>query len=59
MDKFTLNKLAVDHPEVRPMQVYRQIYKQYSTYVRPLRNVRYVGVDKKSARNCSTYAQTG
>ncbi len=48
LDKFTLNKLAVDHEEVRPLQEYRKIHKLYSTYVRPLRNMRFVGIDKKA-----------
>lgn len=48
LDKFTLNKLAVDHPQVRPLQEYRQVFKLYSTYVRPLRNIFTAGVDKKA-----------
>ena len=47
LDKFTLNKLAVDHAEVRPLQKYRQVFKLYSTYVRPLRNIFSKGIDKK------------
>jgi len=47
LDKFTLNKLAVHHEEVRPLQNYRKIHKLYSTYVRPLRNVFNEGIDKK------------
>ena len=47
LDKFTLNKLAVDHEEVRPLQDYRKIYKLYNTYVRPLRNYFSSIVDKK------------
>ena len=47
-DKFTLNKMAVDHESVRPLQDYRKVYKLYSTYVRPLRNVTTVGIDKKA-----------
>lgn len=47
LDKFTLNKLAVDHPEVRPMQDYRQLFKLYTTYIRPLRNAFDAAVDKK------------
>lgn len=46
IDKFTLNKLAVDYPEVRPLQEYRQLYKLYTTYVRPLRNIFSAAVDK-------------
>jgi DNA polymerase I-like protein with 3'-5' exonuclease and polymerase domains/uracil-DNA glycosylase len=47
VDKFTLNKLAVDYPEVRPLQKYRKLYKLYTTYIRPLRNIRIEGIDKK------------
>lgn len=47
MDKYTLNTLAVDHPEVRPLQDYRKVHKIYGTYVRPLRNIMTAGIDKK------------
>ena len=47
-DKFTLNKMAVDHESVRPLQDYRKVYKLYSTYVRPLRNITVTGIDKKA-----------
>jgi DNA polymerase I-like protein with 3'-5' exonuclease and polymerase domains len=47
MDKWTLNKLAVDHANVRPLQEYRKAFKLYSTYVRPLRNIQIAGIDKK------------
>jgi DNA polymerase I-like protein with 3'-5' exonuclease and polymerase domains/uracil-DNA glycosylase len=50
LDKFTLNKLAVDNEQIRPLQEYRKIFKLYSTYVRPLRNIMTVGIDK-NARN--------
>ena len=48
VDKWTLNRLAVDHKQVRPLQDYRKAYKLYSTYVRPLRNIRSAGIDKKA-----------
>ena len=48
LDKFTLNKLAVSHEQVRPLQEYRRIFKLYSTYVRPLRNIFTAGIDKKA-----------
>lgn len=48
MDKWTLNKLAVDHENVRPLQEYRKVHKLYSTYVRPLRNILSEGIDKKA-----------
>lgn len=48
LDKFTLNKLSVDHKEVRPLQDYRKIFKLYSTYIRPLRNITTEGIDKKA-----------
>lgn len=47
LDKFTLNKLAVDHPQVRPLQDYRKVFKLYSTYVKPLSNAFNPAVDKK------------
>ena len=47
-DKFTLNKMAVDHESVRPLQDYRKVHKLYSTYVRPLRNITVTGIDKKA-----------
>jgi len=53
LDKFTLNKLAVDHEEVRPLQDYRKIYKLYNTYVRPLRNYFSEGLDKKERTKIS------
>lgn len=49
MDKFTLNRMAIDHPkEIRPLQEYRKVFKLYGTYVRPLRNIMVEGVDKKA-----------
>jgi DNA polymerase I-like protein with 3'-5' exonuclease and polymerase domains len=47
-DKFTLNRMAVDHESVRPLQEYRKVYKLYSTYIRPLRNITILGLDKKA-----------
>lgn len=47
VDKYTLNKLAVDHPSLRPLQEYRKVYKLYTTYVRPLRNMMAEHLDKK------------
>ena len=47
-DKFTLNRMAVDHASVRPLQDYRKVYKLYSTYIRPLRNITTVGIDKRA-----------
>ena len=47
VDKFTLNKLCVDHAYLRPLLEYRKIFKLYSTYVRPLRNLFTEGLDKK------------
>lgn len=48
LDKFTLNKLSVDHPEVRPIQNYKKVFKEYTTYVRPMRNLFSAGIDKKA-----------
>jgi hypothetical protein len=47
VDKYTLNKLAVDHPNLRPLQEYRKVFKLYSTYIRPLRNMMAERLDKK------------
>jgi DNA polymerase I-like protein with 3'-5' exonuclease and polymerase domains len=47
VDKYTLNRLAVDHPNLRPLQQYRKEFKLYSTYVRPLRNMMAERLDKK------------
>jgi hypothetical protein len=47
VDKFTLNKLMVDHEFIRPLGDYRKLFKLYSTYVRPLRNLFTTGLDKK------------
>lgn len=47
VDKFTLNRLAVDHPNLRPLQEYRKVFKLYSTYVRPMRNMMADHLDKK------------
>jgi uracil-DNA glycosylase len=47
VDKYTLNRLAVDHPNLRPLQEYRKVFKLYSTYVRPMRNMMAAKLDKK------------
>jgi len=47
VDKFTLNKLAVDFPDARVLLEYRKVHKLYTTYVRPLRNYR-SALDKKA-----------
>lgn len=47
VDKFTLNKLAADHPEIRPLQDYRKAFKLYTAFVKPLRNSFHELVDKK------------
>ena len=46
-DKFTLNSMAAEHPELRPLLDYRKVSKIYTTYVRPMRNLFTVGIDKK------------
>lgn len=46
VDKFTLNKLMADHPDIRHMADYRHCYKTYTSFIRPLRNMRSV-IDKK------------
>lgn len=47
IDKFTLNRMAVDHPSIRPLLEYRKQHKLYTTYVKPLRNSFDPLVDKK------------
>ncbi len=47
VDKYTLNRLAVDHENLRPLQEYRKVFKLYSTYVRPMRNMMSDSLDKK------------
>jgi len=46
-DKFTLNSMAAEHPELRPLLDYRKVSKIYTTYVRPMRNLFTAGIDKK------------
>jgi len=46
-DKFTLNSMAADHQELRPLLEYRKVSKIYTTYVRPMRNLFTPGIDKK------------
>lgn len=47
VDKFTLNKLVAEHPEIRPLQDYRKAFKLYTAFVKPLRNHFDDRVDKK------------
>lgn len=50
VDKFTLNKLLAEHKEIaalEPLHKYRKLFKLYSTYVRPLRNIFSAGIDKR------------
>lgn len=46
-DKFTLNSMAAEHEELRPLLEYRKVSKLYTTYVRPMRNLFTAGIDKK------------
>jgi DNA polymerase I-like protein with 3'-5' exonuclease and polymerase domains len=48
IDKFTLNKMCVQFENLRPLQGYRKLFKLYSTYVRPLRNMFTAKLDKKA-----------
>lgn len=63
MDKYTLNKMSVDHPEVRPLQEYRKVFKQYAGFVRPMRNFfsdkALGGVDKKERKGGQHLARDG
>ena len=47
IDKFTLNKLVADNPELAPLLEYRKMFKLYTTYIKPLRNCFSDLVDKK------------
>lgn len=47
IDKFTLNGLAAEFPRLKPLQDYRKLFKQWSMYVRSMRNVKVSGIDKK------------
>jgi DNA polymerase I-like protein with 3'-5' exonuclease and polymerase domains len=59
IDKFTLNVLAAENPSVRPLLEYRSIFKQYASYVRPIRNVTTVGIDKKARTQSKHLARDG
>ncbi len=56
IDKFTLNALAAEHPELAPLQEYRKLYKAYTAFVRSMRNITVRGIDKKE-RTKSQYLQ--
>ena len=47
IDKFTLNSLAAEHEKIRPLLEYRKTFKQWSAYIRPMRNAFAEGIDKK------------
>jgi len=49
VDKFTLNKLTVQFEHLRPLRNYRKLFKLYSTYIRPLQNIK-TEVDKKARK---------
>lgn len=59
VDKFTLNKLAVTHPQIRPLQEYRKAFKAYSAYIRPIRNAFKEGFDKKRRKDVQHLARDG
>jgi DNA polymerase-1 len=46
-DKYSINFIAQKHEKVRPLLAYRSLHKQYTSYVRPLRNITTPGIDKK------------
>lgn len=47
IDKFTLNALTAEKPELKPLQDYRKLYKGYTFFVRSMRNIKVKGIDKK------------
>jgi DNA polymerase family A len=51
VDKFTLNKLTVQFEKLRPLRDYRKLFKLYSTYVRPLKNILTTNLDKKARKS--------
>lgn len=59
VDKFTLNKLAVTQPRIRPLQEYRKAFKAYSAYIRPIRNAFKEGFDKKPRKEIPHLARDG
>lgn len=56
VDKFTLNKVAADNKDengdskLKCLQDYKKLFKLYSTYVRPLRNIMTAGLDKNDRK---------
>jgi DNA polymerase I-like protein with 3'-5' exonuclease and polymerase domains/uracil-DNA glycosylase len=58
VDKYTLNQLCVDNPKLRPLLEYRRIYKIYTTYVRPMRNIT-TQVDKKDRKKAAHLSVDG
>lgn len=59
LDKYTLNVMSVDYPQVRPLQTYRKIFKEYSSYIRPMRNVFTLGLDKTERKASQHLARDG
>lgn len=59
IDKFTLTALSATHPRVRPLLEYRSIFKQYASYIRPIRNITTVGIDKKARTQAKHLARDG
>lgn len=59
LDKYTLNMMSVDHPQVRPLQTYRKVFKEYSSYVRPMRNLFTEGLDKSHRKTVQHLARDG
>ena len=46
--KFTLSNLCVEHTQVRDILAYRSLHKQYTAFVRPMRNIVTLGIDKNA-----------
>jgi DNA polymerase I-like protein with 3'-5' exonuclease and polymerase domains len=59
IDKFTLTALSATHPRVRPLLEYRSIFKQYASYIRPIRNITTTGIDKKARTQAKHLARDG
>ncbi len=46
IDKFTINNLVAESPNLAPLKDYRKLYKAYTAFVRSMRNIKTEGIDK-------------
>jgi DNA polymerase I-like protein with 3'-5' exonuclease and polymerase domains/uracil-DNA glycosylase len=59
VDKYTLNKMAVRYPDLRPLLDYRRLFKAYTSYIRPIRNSFFEAFDKKQRDKDQHLARDG